>query len=104
MKRPDLWLLIVALLMVLVTLDAWRPPQEQMTAKLYIGTVGFYQREIHPITSHFIRCHYNPTCSHYSVQAVERFGIGKGLFLTTKRLISCNRSVPMGTVDAVPAR
>ena len=101
-KRPGPWLCVVALAMLLAALDATRAPQRQLTARLYVGAVGLYQRDLHPVTSRFIRCRYDPTCSHYSVQAVQRFGIAGGLWLTVKRLSSCNRSVPMGTYDPVP--
>jgi putative membrane protein insertion efficiency factor len=103
LKRPGAWLGMVALLFALAALDATRVPQRQVTARMYLGAVRFYQRDIHPLTMHFIRCRYSPTCSHYSMQAVERFGIAKGLRLTVKRIYSCNKSVPMGTYDPVPA-
>jgi putative membrane protein insertion efficiency factor len=90
-------------MVLLAALDATRAPQKQVTARLYLGAVRFYQNEIHPFTSHFIRCRYQPTCSHYSVEAVQRFGIARGLWLTAKRVASCNKSVPMGTYDPVPA-
>ena len=104
MKRPGPWLCVVALLLSLAALDACRVPEKQVTARIYLAAMGFYQRDVHPLTSRFIRCRYNPTCSHYSVEAVERFGIARGLWLTVKRLASCNRSVPMGTYDPLPAR
>ena len=34
-------------------------------------------------------------------QAVERFGILEGLALSWRRLRSCQRSVPLGTLDPV---
>jgi putative membrane protein insertion efficiency factor len=82
--------------------NATRAPQKQVTARVYLSAVRVYQNHIHPVTMHFIRCRYSPTCSHYSVEAVKRFGIYKGLGLTVKRLLSCNGSVPMGTYDPVP--
>jgi putative membrane protein insertion efficiency factor len=102
MKRPGLWLFLVALLLLLAGLDSARAPQKQVTARLYFAAVHFYQQDIHPVSSHFIRCRYYPTCSHYSMQAVERFGIFKGLRLTIRRLVSCNGSVPPGTYDPIP--
>ena len=104
MKRSHPLLGIAALLLLLVTFDASRPPQKQVTARLYLGAVRFYQRDLQPLTASFVRCRYNPTCSRYSIQAVQRFGIVKGLVLTVKRIASCNGSVPMGTNDPVPAR
>ena len=107
MKRSRLLFGIAALLVLLIgliALDATRAPQKQVTARLYLGAVQFYQRDLQPLTASFIRCRYNPTCSRYSIQAVQRFGIAKGLGLTIKRIASCNGSVPMGTNDPVPAR
>ena len=104
MKRSRLLFGIAALLVLLVVLDAMRAPQKQITARLYLGAVRFYQRDLQPLTTSFIRCRYNPTCSRYSIQAVQRFGIAKGLGLTIKRVASCNGSVPMGTNDPIPGR
>ncbi|MDD3498029.1 MAG: membrane protein insertion efficiency factor YidD [Candidatus Moranbacteria bacterium] len=35
-------------------------------------------------------CRFHPTCSEYTYQAVERFGILKGGFLGFKRVIRCH--------------
>ena len=35
-------------------------------------------------------CRYTPTCSEYAVEALEKYGVSKGLFLSAKRLLSCN--------------
>ncbi len=35
-------------------------------------------------------CRYNPTCSEYTYQAVNKYGAGKGLWLGFKRIIKCN--------------
>ncbi len=102
MRVPLPWLCLLALLAVALGLDAARPPERQLSARLYLRSVRFYQRQIHPLTGHYIRCRYNPTCSHYSIEAVQRFGIAKGLRLTAERLASCRRTVPMGTYDPVP--
>jgi hypothetical protein len=87
----------------IAVLDATRAPQKQVTARVYLEAVRLYQADLHPFTSRFIRCRYNPTCSHYSTEAVQRFGIVKGLRLTVKRIASCNKSVSIGTYDPVPA-
>jgi len=83
--------------------DSQRVPENQLTAKTYLLAVDGYQRYLHPVTHHFIRCRYTPTCSHYSQQAVQKFGIARGLSLTVKRLWSCRSRVPMGTPDPVPS-
>ena len=47
-----------------------------------------YQRLISPLLGN--RCKYYPSCSEYAVQAVERFGILRGLVLAGWRLLRCN--------------
>lgn len=47
-----------------------------------------YQRLISPALPR--RCKYEPTCSAYAVQAIERYGILRGLVLACWRLLRCN--------------
>jgi len=35
-------------------------------------------------------CRFNPTCSEYAIQALEKYGIIKGGFKSLKRVIRCN--------------
>ncbi|MEK7534528.1 MAG: membrane protein insertion efficiency factor YidD [Patescibacteria group bacterium] len=35
-------------------------------------------------------CRYEPTCSNYTYQAVEKYGVWKGLFLGLKRITRCH--------------
>ena len=48
------------------------------------------------------RCRYTPTCSAYSLAAVQRHGTRRGLLLTAGRLWRCRPGVAFGTVDTVP--
>lgn len=47
-----------------------------------------YQRLISPALG--ARCRYYPSCSEYAAQAIERFGILRGLVLAGWRLLRCN--------------
>ena len=47
-----------------------------------------YQRLISPLLGE--HCRYYPSCSEYAVQAVQRFGILRGLVLAGWRLLRCN--------------
>jgi len=55
---------------------------------LVVVVLRFYQRWISPAFGE--RCRYYPSCSEYAVQAVQRFGIVRGLLLATWRLLRCN--------------
>jgi putative membrane protein insertion efficiency factor len=47
-----------------------------------------YQRAFSPALGN--RCKYYPSCSEYAAQAIERFGILRGLVLAGWRLLRCN--------------
>ena len=50
--------------------------------------IKVYQRLISPLLGQ--RCRYYPSCSEYTVQAIQRFGILRGLVLGGWRLLRCN--------------
>jgi len=35
-------------------------------------------------------CRFEPSCSQYAYQAIERFGVARGVWLGTKRLLRCH--------------
>lgn len=46
-------------------------------------------------------CRFYPSCSHYALEAVERYGAFKGMFLAAKRLCRCH-PLHEGGYDPVP--
>ena len=102
-KRPGPYLAVLALVAVGIVLDAFRPAQAQLTAGWYVDAVHAYQRFGRPVANRYIRCRYSPTCSEYSIQAVQKYGIARGIVLILRRLASCRQSVKMGTFDPVAA-
>ncbi len=54
----------------------------------FIGLIRVYQKVISPLTP--ATCRYQPTCSHYSAEALQKHGIGKGSVLAIKRICSCH--------------
>ena len=52
-----------------------------------------YQKVGSPVMRHVAVCRFNPTCSHYAVQSLEKEGFWKGNALIAKRLALCS---PLG--------
>ncbi|PQJ80919.1 membrane protein insertion efficiency factor YidD [Polaribacter porphyrae] len=54
----------------------------------FILLVRFYQTAISPYTP--ATCRYNPTCSHYTIEALQKHGLFSGGWLALKRIFSCH--------------
>ena len=64
-----------------------------------LATIRFYQRHISGGWPG--ACRFQPTCSHYGYEAIERHGILMGYALTVWRLVRCN-PFNRGGLDPVP--
>ena len=58
-----------------------------------------YKRAISPLLGP--RCRFHPSCSTYAMQAVERFGVARGLWLGLLRIGRCH-PLTDGGPDPVP--
>lgn len=68
---------------------------------LLIKIIEFYQKYISPILAHFSHCKYTPTCSVYSKEAINKYGVCKGMILSIWRILRCN-PFSKGGFDPVP--
>jgi hypothetical protein len=59
---------------------------------LLIGLIKAYQLVLSPWLGG--QCRHVPTCSVYAEEALRRFGVARGVWLTLKRLARCQ---PWGT-------
>lgn len=66
---------------------------------LAILFVKFYRKYISPMKQP--SCIYIPSCSSYSLEALERYGFIKGSYLSIRRIIRCN-PFSKGGYDPVP--
>ena len=55
---------------------------------LFITMIRFYQRYISPLTPP--ACRYTPTCSQYTLEAIQKYGAFKGTWLGIKRICRCH--------------
>ena len=56
--------------------------------KLLIKIIKGYKYLISPLFGH--SCRYLPTCSEYSIDALNKFGFLRGLFMSIRRILSCH--------------
>ena len=59
-----------------------------MITRLLILPIRFYQRYISPMLPP--ACRFTPTCSQYAVEALQKYGPLKGLYLAVKRILRCH--------------
>jgi putative membrane protein insertion efficiency factor len=96
-------LAIAITLLIAVALDLRRPPADQWTTAAAVGSIHVYQATLSPIYARMgFKCRFTPTCSHYGEEAIRKYGVAKGGYLATKRILRCGPWTPMGTVDQVP--
>lgn len=59
--------------------------------KILIFIIRFYKKHVSIYFEKMgIRCKFYPTCSEYSIQALEKHGFLKGTLLSIKRILRCN--------------
>jgi uncharacterized protein len=75
--------------------------RQNMLQKMMIGLIRFYQIAISPLKPP--SCRFYPTCSHYGLEAVKRFGPFKGGWLAVRRITKCHPFHP-GGFDPVPEK
>jgi hypothetical protein len=72
-----------------------------MAKKAIIHIIKAYRMFLSPFLPS--SCRFTPTCSEYGIEAVERYGTVRGLFLTMKRIARCHPFNP-GGYDPVKER
>ncbi len=54
----------------------------------FIFLIKIYQYIISPLLGP--KCRFTPTCSNYSIQALKKYGLLKGFWLSVKRISRCH--------------
>ncbi|MGD9101181.1 MAG: membrane protein insertion efficiency factor YidD [Anaerolineae bacterium] len=66
---------------------------------LGLGFIRFYQLTLGRVLPP--SCRFTPSCSHYGYEAIEKYGLLRGGWLTIKRISRCHPLNP-GGYDPVP--
>ena len=67
--------------------------------QIVLAPIRFYQYAISPMFGR--RCRFFPSCSEYTADAVNKYGVSKGLRLGLGRICRCHPWNP-GGFDPVP--
>lgn len=72
-----------------------------MVARAFVLLIRGYQVGISPFLPP--ACRFQPTCSQYAVEAIQRFGAARGSWLAARRIVRCHPWGGSGP-DPVPER
>ena len=64
-----------------------------------LGLIKLYQNTVSRVLPDV--CRFQPTCSHYAVEAIKKYGLARGSWLAAKRIARCN-PFSEGGYDPVP--
>jgi uncharacterized protein len=64
----------------------------QVPRNALIGLIKLYQVTLSPVIHFLFRtnCKFRPTCSEYSVMAIRKYGVLRGIYKGTCRVFRCN--------------
>lgn len=83
-------------------LEEQRPteqPSQSTMQKVILALIRGYQRFLSPLLGS--NCRYYPTCSHYTYEAIAKYGVAKGGRMGLRRIARCHPWHP-GGFDPVP--
>jgi uncharacterized protein len=56
--------------------------------RLFVGLIQIYRRFLSPMLPP--TCRYEPSCSLYTMQAIEKYGVLRGSFMGIRRVLRCH--------------
>jgi putative membrane protein insertion efficiency factor len=71
-----------------------KSPVQGFAKRLVLLLIRFYQSFISPFFPP--SCRYEPTCSVYAYEAVQKYGVCRGMLMAVKRILRCHPFHPGG--------
>ncbi|MFZ3132533.1 MAG: membrane protein insertion efficiency factor YidD [Desulfosporosinus sp.] len=65
-----------------------------MMKRFLVIVIRLYQKFLSPVKGQ--TCRFYPSCSEYSAQAIQKFGLTKGSWKAIKRILKCHPFHPGG--------
>jgi putative membrane protein insertion efficiency factor len=78
------------------------PEKHSAAVRAALFALNFYKSYLSVLLSG--NCRFEPTCSRYAYDAIERFGVTRGMWLGTKRLLRCHPLSRKFGYDPVPEK
>jgi putative membrane protein insertion efficiency factor len=69
-------------------------------SRVLVALITGYRKLVSPFLGP--RCRFAPSCSAYAAEAIERFGVARGGWLTIRRVVRCHPFNPGGYDPVVP--
>ncbi len=60
----------------------------KLLTKILLLPIYFYRGYISPLIPP--SCRFTPTCSQYAMEAIQKYGPFKGLYLAVRRILKCH--------------
>ncbi len=83
-----------------LNVGAKAPAPKSFAQELALSALRFYKAYLSLLVGG--SCRFEPTCSMYAYEAVERFGVARGSWLALKRLLRCHPLSGRFGYDPVP--
>ena len=85
---------------VLQNMGGSMPPERTATVKVALAVLRIYKVYVSPWFAG--SCRFEPTCSRYAYEAIERFGVMRGAWMGVRRLARCQPLSRKFGYDPVP--